>query len=217
VKWFHRVRKRSTRPSTAPFDASKLPRREPLSFDASVGEGFMLAEYAARLRLRNAIVIGALAGESDYDPREYLDDARATLSTLAAESDAAARRLGERLEDSEGRQGKAGHAHDYRSKDASNLKRREAVSRALAKRLQQCREDDEYLLGLIERARDEAWQDVSRALDDTMRRSNIPIDDDYVHDRDDRIRRLVDEDLAALMRDREREQLRSELADDWNF
>lgn len=177
----------------------------------------MLAEYAARLRLRNAIVVGALSDDAAYDPSRYLGEARATLSTLAAESDAAARRLAERLEDSEDREGRAGHAHDYRSKDASNLKRREAVSTALATRLQECREDDDYLLGLIERARDEAWQDVSRALEDTLRRSDITVDADYAIEREDRVRRLVDEDLAELVREREREQLRSELADDWGF
>lgn len=200
-----------------PFDSSMLPPREPLSFETAVSEGFMLAEYAARLRLRNAIIVGALSGDGDYDPLRYLGDARATLATLAAESDAAARRIALELEEAELLSGKAGHAHDYRSGDVVNLKRREAVSRALAMRLRECRESDDYLLGLIERAREEAWQDVSRALEDTLRRSNIPVDADYEQHRAERMRLLVDEDLAELERERERALLRSELADDWGF
>ncbi|MCW4386484.1 hypothetical protein OH146_11940 [Salinibacterium sp. SYSU T00001] len=212
-----RLRRRPSRPGLTPFDASALPKREPLSFEAAVGEGIMLAEYAARLRLRNAIIVGALSGQGDYDPNRYLVDARAGLASLAAESDAAARRLAEQLEEAEALSGKAGHAHDYRAGDVKNLARREAVSRALAKRLQECRDDDDYLLSLIERSREEAWNDVSRALEDSLRRADVPVDEDYERERDERMRQLIDEDLAALARERERAQLRSELADDWGF
>lgn len=217
MKLFRRLRRRKSRPGMTPFDASTLPKREPLTFEAAVSEGIMLAEYAARLRLRNAIIVGALADGAQYEARHYLVEARTGLSSLAAEAEAAARRIAEELAEAEALSGRAGHAHDYRAGDVKNLSRREAVSRGLAKRLREFRDDDDYLLALIERSRDEAWNDISRTLEENLRRADIRVDADYERDRDARMQQLVDEDLAALMREREREQLRSELADDWGF
>lgn len=193
-----------------------LPPREPLTFEAAVSEGIMLAEYAARLRLRNAIIIGAVGQSADYTPRRYLVEARAVVTSLAAESDAAADRIALEREEAESLSGRAGHAHDYRAGDVANLKRREAVSRALANRLREFREDDEYMLALIERSRDEAWRDVSRALEEALSSPDIEPDPNYEVEREDRQRGLVEE-LEEMARARESAQLRSELADGWGF
>lgn len=192
-----------------------LAPRDPVTFDTAVSEGIMLAEYAARLQLRNAIIIGAVGESVDYDPRRYMVEARAVVSSLAAEADAAADRIAEQVLDAERLAGRAGHAHDYRSGDVRNLTRRESVSRALAKRLRQFRDDDKYMLALIERSRDEAWRDVSRALEESLGGPEIEVDPEYEAERESRQRDLIEIDLAGLAREREREQLRSELADDW--
>lgn len=194
-----------------------LPPREPLTFQAAVAEGIMLAEYAARLRLRNAIIVGAVGDSADYDPRRYMVEARAVIASLAAESDAAADRIAREIEEAESLAGRAGHAHDYRAGDVKNLTRREAVSRALANRLREFREDDDYMLALIERSRDEAWRDVSRALEEALVQPEVDDDPAYEAEKEQRMRELIDVDLARLIRERETEQLRSELADDWGF
>lgn len=193
-----------------------LPPREPISFDGAVSEGIMLAEYAARLRLRNAIIIGAVGEAVDYDPRRYMVEARAAVSSLAAEADAAADRLAGERREAESLSGRAGHAHDYRAGDVLNLTRRESVSRALAKRLREFRDDDTYMLGLIERSRDEAWRDVSRALEDSFSGPDVDPDPNYEAEREQRQQDLIG-DLDRMIRDRESAQLRAELADDWGF
>lgn len=160
----------------------------------------MLADYASRMRLRNDIIVGVLTGDRNYAASDYLDDARAMLSSLIAESLVAARRLASELDAVEDHPGNAGHVHDYHSADATNLKRREAVSRALAKRLESRREDREYLLDLIERARDDAWNDIARVLEENLARSGFVVDDDYEHEREGRMQQLIVEDLAELAR-----------------
>lgn len=181
-----------------PFDASMLPERTPLSFEGAVEEGLMLAEYASRMRVKNRIVVGALTEPEAFEPSSYLDDARSVLASLSAESTLAAERLARELRAAQQMYGSAEHAHDYQSADASNLKRREAVALALAKRLGERRNDDEYLLGLVEHAREDAWHDVARAVEDSLDRSNIVVDADYEREREQRMALLISEDLARL-------------------
>jgi len=181
-----------------PFDESELPPSKPPSLEDAVSEGLMLAEYAGRLKLKNKIIVGALTREQPYDPTQYLGDARAVLIRLASESERDADRVAGERQLVATMQGKAAHAHDYRYADAPNLEHREAVSVALAETLRARGEDNDYLLGFIESARSDAWADVSRAVEDSLDRSNIVVDADYERDRDKRMRLLVSEDLAKL-------------------
>lgn len=198
--WF---RRRSRRPKMTPFHESQLPPRREATFEGSVGEGLMLAEYASRMALKNSIVIGGISGPDAYDPELYIPRAREVLERFAAESERAAERLAEELSSASKRSGIAGHAHDYKAGDARNLKRREAVSRALAKRLRERNDDHDYLLTLLERARDDAWHDIARAMEDSLDRGNITVDADYEKHRAKRMRLLISEDLAELAHSRE--------------
>lgn len=161
----------------------------------------MLAEYASRLRLRNTIVVGALTDDGGYDPRDHLDAARRILDRLIAESMSAARRLADEADVAGQTDGRAIHAHDYQSADYENLAHRRAVSLALADQLAERRDDEAYLLDLIERARVDAWNDVSHAVEDSLDRANVTVDADYERDRGKRMRQLVG-DLTDLARER---------------
>lgn len=159
----------------------------------------MLAEYSSRMSLKNSIVIGALTGEEPYDPARYLEAARAALEALATESALAAERLATQRRLAGYMDGKARHVHDYHPADRGNLKRREELSLEMARRLLENRDDETYLLQLIERARADAWHEISAAVEQSLDRLDIPVDATYRRERAERMRQLVTIDLAQLL------------------
>lgn len=159
----------------------------------------MLADYACRLKMRNLIVIEAVTSGRAYDPRNHIAGAKSVLSKLISESKAAADRLSWEISEVEGLRGRAEHAHDYQSADGRNLQHRSDVALVLAEKLAERRDDEVYLLDLIERARVDAWSDVSRALEESLDRSNIVVDADYELARGERLSELLG-DLAELER-----------------
>lgn len=158
----------------------------------------MLAEYSSRMLLKNRIVIGTLTTDRIYEVGRYVAVARYALGALAREAERAAERIAGERQAVAYVDGDAMHVHDYHAADVANLEHREAVSRALAVRLDERCDDEEYLAGLVERARDDAWLEISRAIESTLDRANIPVDATYQRERSQRLRLLVNEDLAAL-------------------
>ncbi len=181
-----------------PFDESELPPVEPLSLDDAVSEGLMLADYSSRMRLKNRIIVGVLTRPDSYEAKQYLDEARTALDVLVDEFDLDVDRIGRKLRVAVSIPGRAKHAHDYRSIDADNLRLREEVSAAVANALRAHRGDEQYLLDLIESARQDAWGEISRAIEEFLDRSTIVVDKSYKRGRSERIRLLVTEDLAKL-------------------
>lgn len=194
MKWFRRRRRLNRRP----FDDSEFPDPAPLSVEDAVSEGLMLAEYASRMRLKNRIIVGVLTRQDPFAADQYRGAARAALETLATESRQGGDRIADELRAAAELSGSARHAHDYRSSDADNLKHRETVLHTLAQTLHALRDDSEYLSSLIEGARQDAWSDISRAIEDVLDRSNIVVDAAYKRERAKRMRLLVSEDLAGL-------------------
>jgi hypothetical protein len=193
--WFRRRRKVALKP----FDESALPYRKRVTLQEATEEGLMLADYASRMAVKNRIEVAALADQESYSPDHYVNDARESIDALAQESDAAADRIAEERRWSESLVGDAEHVHDYRAADRSNLEFRLATALALADKLRGRRDDDAYVDDLIERARGDAWREVAGAIEGVLDRRNIPVDDVYLRERDARIRRLVTEDLEALL------------------
>ena len=182
-----------------PFDESELPPVEPLSLDDAVSEGLMLAEYSSRMRLKNRIIVGVLTRPDSYDAKQYLDEARTALDVLVDEFDLDVDRIDRKLRVAVSIPGRAKHAHDYRSIDADNLRLREEVSSAVANALRAHRGNTTFLLDLIESARQDAWGEISRAIEEFLDRSTIVVDKAYKRGRSGRIRLLVTEDLAKLI------------------
>ncbi|WP_308468612.1 hypothetical protein [Rathayibacter soli] len=194
--WFRR--RRAPRVLVRPFDEAALPRPDPVSLADAVDEGLLLAEYASRMRLKNRIVIGALTEDLPYSTQRYRDEAREALDVLAAEAEDVAERIAGERRWSATLEGDAEHVHDYRAADLTNLGRREELSEVMATTLRERAEDETFLLGLIERARDDAWGDIASSIEDTLERRRIPVDARYLRERAGRIRRFVSEDLAQL-------------------
>ncbi|WP_243065116.1 hypothetical protein [Humibacter sp. RRB41] len=162
MAWFNWRRRRIL----TPYNDAAINERPTATVEQSVAEGLMIAEYAVRMRLKNDIAIGAIVSPDAYDARSYLPQASAAFTELADESEQASDRLTEELANTIGRSGKAQHVHDYRRGDEANVRHRLMVSTEAASLLRQKAAEEDYLLGLIEQARQDAWHEVSASLVD---------------------------------------------------
>jgi len=180
-----------------PFDESTLPSAEPASVEEATSEGLMLAEYASRMKVKNAIIVGVLTRRESYDAEDYLEAATGALQHLATEFDAAADRISRELTAIESLRGSALHAHDYRAGDAANLRHREATLRSLVIELRDRHDDRTYILDLVEKARQDAWADIARAVEESLDRSTIVVDQSYERERARRMRQVA-RDLARM-------------------
>src|SRR5690606_27101057 len=151
-------------------------------------EGLMLAEYASRMRVKNAIIVGVLTRADSYSAEDYVGDAAAALEHLAAEFDAAQERIGGELRAIETLRGSAAHAHDYRLGDSANLNHRRAVLQALVEALRTRRDDRGHLLDLVEAARKDAWADIARGVGETRDRCTSIVDEHHARGRARRMR-----------------------------
>jgi hypothetical protein len=185
-----------------PFDESALPEPKHPSVAEATSDGLMLAEHAGRMTLKNIIIVGALSGPDSYDAAQYLEVAAGVLAELAEEFEQDGERVARALQSIENRSGSAARAHDYRSADTENLRMRRAVLRSLVDHLRGRRDDRAYLVDLIESARNDAWADVSRVVQDSLARSAIVVDATYERARPERMR-LLTADLVALATQRD--------------
>lgn len=197
VKLFRRTRRKR---QMTPFDESTLPATEPATVEEATSEGLMLAEYASRMKVKNAIIVRVLRRRETFEADDYIADATDALEHLAVEFDAAADRIAGEAASIANLRGSAAHAHDYRAGDSANLRHRETVLRALVMQLRLHHKDREYLLGLVEGARQDAWADIARAIEDALDRTTIVVDETYERQRARRMR-LVAADLKNLAAD----------------
>ncbi|MGA0568119.1 hypothetical protein ACO2Q7_12355 [Rathayibacter sp. KR2-224] len=195
--WFSRWRKRRI---LKPYNDAAVVVPPQATVEQSVSEGMMIAEYAVRLRLKNAIAVDAVVSPRAYDARTYLPQASAAFQELADQSQEASDRLTEELARTAGRSGRAEHVHDYRRGDEANVRHRLMVATEAASALREKIGEEDYLLDLIEQARRDAWDEVSASLvDHALQYTNAPAPLDEV-DRDIELATLRAE-LEALTSD----------------
>ena len=195
--WFSRWRKRRI---LKPYNDAAVVVPPQATVEQSVSEGMMIAEYAVRLRLKNAIAVDAVVSPRAYDARTYLPQASAAFQELADQSQEASDRLTEELARTAGRSGRAEHVHDYRRGDEANVRHRLMVATEAASSLREKIGEEDYLLDLIEQARRDAWDEVSASLvDHALQYTNAPAPLDEV-DRDIELATLRAE-LEALTSD----------------
>lgn len=171
----------------------------------AIAEGEAIAVSAARLELKNRILVTTIAADANFDTDRFMPQAREVVERLAVESEQAAEALRRLRKRAWGRHSQSHGTHDYRDKDVRNLRRRAKQSIGVAKRLRELLDDTDRMRGVIERSRDAAWQDVRSNID---RRLNIEAmrpdeDPDYDRMREARMQalRLVDlQSLASQMR-----------------
>jgi hypothetical protein len=166
----------------------------------AVAEGVAIATAAARLTVRNRILVDTIAGGGVFDPEAFAAFARESLLKLAEEQEGAAalartlrRRAWGRFSTSEG-------THDYRERDTANLRRRRRQYMGVAHALRVWADDPARVSTLVEEARDAAWGDVEANLQRRLRveGETYDSDPDYARMRKARMDSLRMVDLARL-------------------
>lgn len=194
--WF---RRRDPRRAHTPFNESALPKPTFLSVAEAVEEGLMLTEYASRMSVKNSFLIRVLSGHESWDLARGREVASGVLQLLAAESDTDADNLDLLITKIQGAPDSAWDPQGYSSDDLPNMEHRRDVSREVARGLREQSVDEVYLTELVGSARRDAWREVASNIEHTLDLENIPVDSDYLQHREHRMRRLITEDLAALL------------------
>ena len=208
--WWKPKRRRFT-----PFDRSALPESEPLTFDETFNEGLLVTEAAGRMALKNRIIVRALRGDEPFDSERASAEAREVLRELIHELDQVAEWAETERESAARREGRSAHQHDYHRADSWNLRLRERVNEAVAQRLGELRGDTEYLARFAERARQDAWAELSDAIEQRLAREwpDIEVDDVYIAEREDRMADVAADLLHDLDLVRQRREERDALDD----
>ena len=166
----------------------------------AVAEGVSIASAAARLAVRNHILVETIAHDESFDVDVIGSYAQETLIALAEEQEEAAdlattqrKRAWGKFSDSDG-------THDYRDRDMRNLRKREKQYRGVAKELRNRAADPEAVRELVEQARDAAWGDVEANLQRRLRVEGMraDVDPDYEMMRGARMQALRLVDLPRL-------------------
>ena len=169
----------------------------------TIAEGVAIATSAARLTVKNHLLVGTIAYGGTFDPTQYKDHARDALIAMAEESEQAAAHLTELRRTARGQHTDSSGTHDYRNRDVKNLRRRAKQSEGVAARLREMAADDEVLAELVEDAREAAWSDVRGNLDRRLKVEGMRPDEDpdYASMREARMQALRLVDLQALASD----------------
>lgn len=204
LRWPSWLRPRTVTPRTRPFDEAALREPAPPTLEQSVEEGMLLADYATRMAVKNHIVVDTIQQDNPFDPARHTAQAAEMLRELADEQDQAAARAEEARVAVAGLGGDATHPHDYRDIDSGNLALREAAGTTLAAALRARADSEEELLRIVERARQDAWDEVSRAIQAGLDAfSGVEaLKANYEKERPDRLRLLIWRDLAKLEEER---------------
>ncbi len=166
----------------------------------AIAEGLSIAIAAARLEVRNRILVETIARGGQFDGDVFADFARTTLSALADEQDQAAERVTHQRKRAWGRFSDSSGTHDYRDRDTRNLRRRAKQSRGVAKELRLLADDPERVKELVADARIAAWGDVEANLSQRLDVEGMTADADpeYAQMRKARMDALRMVDLARL-------------------
>ena len=180
-----------------------LPKRELAPVEEIVEQGLLVADVAARMQVKNAIIMNALKRKIDYDEQQIVDMVRETLAELAEERERDARHI-ERVRSeirSTGRS--AWRESEFGDSDNRTLRHRQEVYEGVAEELRRRAEDTDYLQRTAERARSAAWDEIGdslkeRAMHPYYSGGESP---EYQRARDARIQLFIERDLAELMSD----------------
>ncbi|WP_353114637.1 asparagine synthase [Microbacterium sp.] len=181
----------------------------------AIAEGVAIATAAARLAVKNHILVGTIAQGGAFDIERYQADARDALLAMARESEQVGDHLVELRRKARGRHSDPSGTHDYRDRDVRNLRRRAKQSYGVAQRLRETAENPDELRSLVETAREAAWADVRGNLDRRLRVEGMRPDQDpdYESMREARMQALKLVDLQALSSEQRSRRKRAEKAE----
>jgi hypothetical protein len=174
----------------------------------AIAEGVSIASAAARLAIRNRILVETIAHDEPFDVARFTPFAHETLIALADEQDQAAALVKRQRKKAWGKFTDPDGTHDYRDRDTRNLRKRGRQYSGVAQALRRMADDPHVVRTLIEQSRDAAWGDVEANLQRRLRVEGMrpELDPDYDRMRAARMQsiRLVDlPRLASHRRHRE--------------
>ncbi|WP_194410565.1 asparagine synthase [Microbacterium cremeum] len=172
----------------------------------AIAEGVSIASAAARLTIRNRIVVGTIANDEPFDVAGFGPFARETLLSLAEEQEAAAELAKRQRKKAWGKFSDPDGTHDYRDRDTRNLRKRHRQYVGVAKELRRMADDPHVVRTLVEQSRDAAWGDVEANLQRRLRVEGMrpELDPDYERMRSARMQSIRLVDLPRLAAHRRR-------------
>lgn len=196
---FRKLRRRLRRGRVDVGRYEAPPPTDPVPVEEIAEEGLLIAASAVRMAVKNRQIVRALRDRDDYSEKAAVAAAREVFRALAREKREEVERLDDIIEESKDRPGRAQHQTDYRRADADNLDRREQVSDILADRLDDLADDDRYLLGIVDAARNAAWDEIGSSIEAKLaRRPELEDPVTYRAQRERRIQQLLAVDLPLL-------------------
>jgi hypothetical protein len=196
----------------------KWPAPAPaVSSKRMVEEGLLIANTAARMAVKNRMIVSVIRDGQNFDPKVLAHATREELLALAAENDETADRLerahtaAKKAIEDRGTRKKhdAPPAPDAKTEDeteeealGTEHRRKPSVYRKLAAALRAEAEDPERVTLIVDWAREHAWREVGRELRRRLKQTVTGDDPDYAEARPLRIRALVEVDLRVLANER---------------
>jgi hypothetical protein len=194
--WF---RRRAKIVAAKPFDSSMLPPHAFLTVEEATEEGLLLAEYASRMAVKNRFIKKILTDKQPWFLEHSRDDARTALAQLATETDLEVEYLSGLITKFRLNPNSERDSQGYSYDDLENMEHRKEVSENVGRELRKQMTDADFLTHLVDSARKDAWREIAANIENNLDIENLPRDADYERHRDDRMRALIDEDLAALL------------------
>lgn len=172
----------------------------------AIAEGVSIASAAARLTIRNRILVDTIANDEPFDVAGFAPLARETLLSLAEEQEAAAELAKRQRKKAWGKFSDPDGTHDYRDRDTRNLRKRHQQYVGVAKELRRMADDPHVVRTLVEQSRDAAWGDVEANLQRRLRVEGMrpELDPDYDRMRAARMQSIRLVDLPRLASHRRR-------------
>lgn len=181
----------------------------------AIAEGVSIASAAARLTIRNRILVDTIANDEPFDVAGFGPFARETLLSLAEEQEAAADLAKRQRKKAWGKFSDPDGTHDYRDRDTRNLRKRHRQYVGVAKELRRMADDPHVVRTLVEQSRDAAWGDVEANLQRRLRVEGMrpELDPDYERMRAARMQSIRLVDLPRLASHRRRASESAETTD----
>lgn len=197
-KWWNRLWRRRGRGSR------KLPRRELAPVEDIVEQGLLVADVAARMTVKNEIIMNALKRKMDYDKQQVIELVSEAVSELATERERDADHISRMLEEIEHTGYSAWREAEYGDGDNRTLRHRHEVYEQVAVELRRRASDPEYLEKTAKRSHAAAWEEIGDSLKE---RATHPYyaggaNPEYQKARDSRIQLLIERDLTELIQQR---------------
>jgi len=172
----------------------------------AIAEGVSIASAAARLAVRNHILVETIAHDEPFEVALFAPFAHDTLIALADEQQRAADRAKRQRKKAWGKFSDPDGTHDYRDRDMRNLRKRHRQYVGVAKELRRMAEDPHVIRTIVEQSRDAAWGDVEANLQRRLAVEGMraDLDPDYEMMRAARMQSLRLIDLPRLAAHRRR-------------